>query len=95
MRHAHNAAPLPQRLVKGLTQYNGYILNGVVLINVKIAFCFQHYVKSAMAADMVNQMIQHADSSAYLVLTCAVDIQAKTYLYLFGIPDDFSRSFSH
>jgi hypothetical protein len=95
MRHAYNTSPFSQGLIESLAQYNSYIFYRMMLVYMKVTFSREHYVKSAMAADMVNQMVQHTNAGSNLVFTGAIDVQHCADFDLFGFSAYLRRSFSH
>ncbi len=54
------------------------IFNGVVLVDVQIAFCGDVEIESAVPRDEIQHVIEEADAGGNLGFAAAIEIEAKS-----------------
>lgn len=79
MRHAHDPGPIAKRLIEGLTDANPNVFNGVMRVPVDIAHRLHRKIKTTVAGDLLQEMIEHPNSRIGLPLTAAIEIQGNVY----------------
>ena len=93
MAVAGDALFIAQRLRNRLPQRDGAVFGGVVLVNVQIAPHAALYVNEGMPAELLDHMIEKADSGLYLVNASAIEVHRHGNVGFFGLPRD--RSCAH
>jgi hypothetical protein len=69
---AVDPATITQGLREGLTERNPNVLIGVMVVNVRIAICRDLQIDQAMAADLMQHVIEKGHTSARLTSAAAV-----------------------
>ena len=72
---AIDAFAVAQRLGEQLADYDAYIFNGVVLVDIEIAFGLEREIEAAMLCEQLQHVIEEADPGRDFVLAFAFDLQ--------------------
>ena len=90
MAEAMDTAPIAKRLRQGLANGDPHILIGVVVVDVGIPHRIDLQVDQAMAADLMEHVIQEGHAGAGLALAGSVQIQPHLHVGFTGDSVDFS-----
>ena len=60
--HAHDAAPVAERLVERLPERDADVLDRVVLVDVQVALGLDAQVEQPVLADLLDEVVEHADA---------------------------------
>jgi hypothetical protein len=70
---SQNAAAISQRAVKGLTESDSDIFDGMVLIDVEVAIGCKFEVESPVASEEFQHVVEKTDSGGDFVFAAAID----------------------
>src|SRR5262249_26225550 len=73
---AGNALLVTERLGHGLAQHDPCILGRMVEIDVQVALCLERDVDERMAGELLEHVIEKADTGRHIVGTPAVEVDA-------------------
>ena len=90
MTEANDASAVAEGLSQGLAHCNPDVFIGVVIIDVGVAHGIDLQINQAMAADLMQHVIQEGHASSGLALTAAIQIQANLHIGLAGHSMDLS-----
>ena len=79
-----DAFAIPEGGIDGLTESNADVFDGVMLIDVEIAGCFEAQIEPAVAGDKVEHMVEKGDAGGDFGFAAAVEIQAEGDFGFFG-----------
>jgi|SRR5580704_18119342 hypothetical protein len=77
-----DAALVANRLANSFTEGDAGVFNGVMLIDVKVAFRFDVQIERPMARDEIEHVIEESDSGGNFRGSAPVEVQAKVYFGL-------------
>ncbi len=81
---AADAGAVAQRLGEALAQHDAGILGGVVIVDVQVALGAQGDVDQAVAAQLLQHVVEEADAGLDVVLAGAVEIDGGGDARLLG-----------
>ena len=63
---------------------DGSILDGMVLVDLKIPFRMNHQVHHAVLANLLKHVVKETESCLYVAFACAIKIHFDIYVGLLG-----------
>jgi hypothetical protein len=75
----------PSALAKRLADADADILDGVVPVDVQIAFCLDAQVEHAVACDLVQHVVEEADAGGEFGNAATVEIEDNADLRFQGV----------
>jgi hypothetical protein len=86
---AAQALLVAERLGEGLAQGDADVLDGVVVVDVRVALAVNVEVDQAVADDLVEHVIEEGHAGIELALPAAIEIDAHGDLGFEGVACDF------
>ena len=85
---AEDSALVADRLGQRLTERDAGVFDGVVLIDVEVAFGFDREIEGAVAGNEIEHVIEETDAGGDFGCAATVEIQAQFNLRLVGFAID-------
>ena len=76
---------LAQRIGQRLTQRDGAVFRGVMLVDMQVAIHLQRHVDQRMAAELLHHVIQKADSGGNVILARSVEVHLDQDIGFLGL----------